>query len=224
MVYYSRCLIISVLHLKYSYNPCKHIRTLMTLMDKKRYDFFVLYKFCLRLISNLLLFRKMSHYYSWIKCYKVNDDDIFYLIKFIMAEKKTKLVEIKTKPTSASIDDFINGIKDEQKRKDCFVLLELMKKATGEEPVLWSNSIIGFGNKRYTSPATGRQVDWLCIGFSPRKANLSLYLSININLHAETLEKLGKHKAGVGCLYINKLEDIDLSILKELINTAAAVK
>jgi len=134
-----------------------------------------------------------------------------------MAEKKTKLAVIKTKPTSASVEDFINGIKDEQKRNDCFVLLDMMKKATGEEPVLWSNSIIGFGIKRYKSPATGREVDWLRIGFSPRKANLSLYLMLDIKKEAAILEKLGKHKTGVGCLYINKLEDVDLKVLKGMI-------
>ena len=120
-----------------------------------------------------------------------------------MAEKKSKLVEIKTKPTTASVVDFINNIKDEQKRKDSFVLLEMMKKASGEEPVLWSSSIIGFGNKRYKSPATGREVDWLRIGFSPRKANLSLHISVGIKEHASALKKLGKHKTGVGCLYIH---------------------
>jgi len=134
-----------------------------------------------------------------------------------MAEKKTKLVEIKTKPTVASVTDFINNITEEQKRKDSFVLLEMMKSATGEEPILWSNSIIGFGNKRYKSPTTGREVDWLKIGFSPRKANLSLYISVGIQEHAAALEKLGKHKTGVGCLYINKLEDIDLEVLKAMI-------
>jgi hypothetical protein len=137
-----------------------------------------------------------------------------------MAEKKSKLVEIKTKPTAASVEDFINNVKDEQKRKDSFVLLEMMKKATGEEPVLWSNSLIGFGNKRYKSSATGREVDWLLIGFSPRKANLSLYLSMDIKAHAATLKKLGRHKTGVGCLYINKLEDIDINVLKGMIDTA----
>src|SRR6185503_9753919 len=135
-----------------------------------------------------------------------------------MAEKKSKLAEIKTKPTAASVEDFINSVPDEQKRKDSFVLLEMMKKATGEEPVLWSNSLIGFGNKRYKSAATGREVDWLLIGFSPRKANLSLYLSIDIKKHAAALEKLGKHKTGVGCLYINKLEDIDMKVLKGMID------
>ncbi len=135
-----------------------------------------------------------------------------------MAEKKSKLVEIKTKPTSASVEDFINAVPDEQKRKDCLILLEMMKKATGEEPVLWSNSIIGFGNKRYKSPATGREVDWLVIGFAPRKANLSLYLMMDIKKEADVLEKLGKHKTGVGCLYINKLEDIDLKVLKGMVD------
>ena len=137
-----------------------------------------------------------------------------------MAEKKSKPVEIKTKPTAASVEDFINNITDAQKRNDAFVLLEMMKKATGLEPVLWSNSIIGFGNKKYKSPATGREVDWLLIGFSPRKANLSLYLMTDIKTQAAALEKLGKHKTGVGCLYINKLEDIDLKVLKGMIEAA----
>ena len=141
-----------------------------------------------------------------------------------MAEKKTKLVEIKTKPTSASVEDFINQIKAEQKRKDSFVLLEMMKKATGEEPILWSNSIIGFGIKRYKSPTTGREVDWLRLGFSPRKANLSLYIGVGVKEHAAALKKLGKHKTGGGCLYINKLEDINLKVLKGMIDASIKEK
>lgn len=137
-----------------------------------------------------------------------------------MAEKKSKLVEIKTKPTSSSVEDFINNLESEQKRKDSFVILEMMKKATGEEPKMWGSSIIGFGNKRYKSQATGREVDWLVIGFSPRKANLSLYLSLGIKEHNDALKKLGKHKTGVGCLYINKLEDIEIKVLKEMIDTS----
>ena len=137
-----------------------------------------------------------------------------------MAAKKSKLAEIKTKPTTASVEGFINSVPDEQKRKDSFVLLEMMKKASGEEPVLWSSSIIGFGNKRYKSPATGREVDWLKIGFSPRKANLSLYVHIGGEEHAASLEKLGKHKTGVGCLYINKLDDVDIKVLKRIIDSA----
>jgi hypothetical protein len=127
------------------------------------------------------------------------------------------LAEIKTKPTSASVEDFINNVKDEQKRKDSFVLLEMMKKASGEEPKMWGSSLIGFGNIRLKSPATGREVEWLRIGFSPRKANLSLHISGNIKHYAADLERLGKHKTGVGCLYINKLEDIDMKVLEEMI-------
>src|SRR5258705_11872109 len=130
-----------------------------------------------------------------------------------MAEKKSKLAVIKTKPTALSAEDFINAVPNEQKRKDSFALLEMMKKASGEEPILWSNSIIGFGIKRYKSPTSGREVDWLRIGFSPRKSNLSLYLMVNIKEQAAVLEKLGKHKTSVGCIFINKLEDIDIKVL-----------
>jgi hypothetical protein len=130
------------------------------------------------------------------------------------------MAEIKTKQTTASVEDFLNKIKEEQKRKDSFVILEMMKKATGEEPKMWGSSIIGFGNVRYKSPNTGREVDWLRIGFSPRKANLSLYLVMSIKEHAAALKKLGKHKTGVGCLYINKLEDIDIKVLKGMIDAS----
>lgn len=130
------------------------------------------------------------------------------------------MAEIKTKPTSASVEDFINNVKDEKKRKDSFVILEMMRKASGEEPKMWGSSLIGFGNVKFKSPATGREVDWIRIGFSPRKANLALYLTVNIKEHSEELKKLGKHKTGVGCLYINKLEDIDLKVLKRMIDAS----
>ena len=134
-----------------------------------------------------------------------------------------KLAEIKTKPTSSSVDDFINSIADEQKRRDSHVILTLMEKATKEKPKMWGSSMIGFGNVRYKSPATGREVDWFKIGFSPRKTNLSLHL-INLQRHAEELKKLGKHKTGVGCLYINKLADVDVKILEQLFTTALKSK
>lgn len=134
-----------------------------------------------------------------------------------MAEKKSKLANLKTKPTTTSVDDFINKHPDEQKRKDSYTLIEMMKKASGEDPVLWGTAIIGFGNKRLKSPATGREVDWLKIGFSPRKTNLSLYITGAVKNQSSALEKLGKHKTGVGCLYINKLEDVDLKVLKGII-------
>jgi Domain of unknown function (DU1801) len=141
-----------------------------------------------------------------------------------MAAKKSKLVEIKTKQNSASVEGYINSVKDEQKRKDSIAILEMMKKATGEEPKMWGSSIIGFGSKRYKGPTTGREVDWLIIGFAPRKANLSLYLSMDIKQHAEALKKLGKHKTGVGCLYINKLEEVDMKVLKALIDASLRKK
>lgn len=137
-----------------------------------------------------------------------------------MAEKKSKLVEIKTKPTTASIEDFINAVTDEQKRKDSFVLVDMMKKASGEEPKLWGSSIIGFGNRIYKSPKTGREVDWFWIGFSPRKASLTLYLNSGLKKHEVALEKLGKHKIGGGCLYINKLEHVDLEVLQGMIDAS----
>jgi hypothetical protein len=137
-----------------------------------------------------------------------------------MAEKKSKLAVIKTKPTAASVEGFINKVPHEQKRKDSFVLLEMMKKASGEEPVLWSNSIIGFGIKRYKSPTSGREVDWLRVGFCPRKANMTLYIGVGAKEHAAALEKLGKYKTAGGCLYINKLDDIDLKVLKGMIDTS----
>lgn len=133
------------------------------------------------------------------------------------APKKGKLVEIKTKAITAIVDDFINGIADETKRKDSFTIIEMMKKATGDEPKLWGSGIVGFGDKRYESPATGRQVDWFKIGFSPRKANLTLYLTSTMKDRSAELEKLGKYKTGGGCLYINKLADVDLKVLKTLI-------
>jgi hypothetical protein len=130
-----------------------------------------------------------------------------------------KLAEIKTKQTSSSVADFIDSIPDEQKRKDSYVILKMMEKATKEKPKMWGSSIIGFGNVRYKSPASGREVDWFKIGFSPRKTNLSLNL-IDLRRHADTLKKLGKHKTGMGCLYINKLKDIDIKVLEKMISAA----
>jgi len=135
-----------------------------------------------------------------------------------------KLAVIKTKEKDSRVEDFINSVKDEGKRKDSFILLKLMQKASKEKPKMWGSSMIGFGNKIYKSPATGREVEWFKIGFSPRKANLSLHLVLDIKKHAAELKKLGKHKTGVGCLYINKLDDVDLKVLEKLINVAVKAK
>lgn len=136
----------------------------------------------------------------------------------------SKLVEIKTKENNNSVEEFINSIGEEQKRQDCLALLSLFKKFSKEEAKMWGTSMIGFGIKRYKSPASGREVDWFKIGFSPRKANLSLHLVINMQEQAATLGKLGKHKAGVGCLYVNKLSDIDIKVLEELIKISLKSK
>ena len=135
-----------------------------------------------------------------------------------------KLAEIKTKQTAASVEEFIGKVEDEQKRRDSFIILELMEKATNEKPKMWGASIIGFGNVRYKSPATGREVDWFTIGFSPRKANLTLYLNVNLQQYADAFKKLGKHKTGVGCLYVNKLADIDMKTLEQIIKTTVQRK
>jgi Domain of unknown function (DU1801) len=118
------------------------------------------------------------------------------------------------------VEDFIEAIADEEKRKDTQIILKLMKKAVKEEPRIWGSSMIGFGLVRYKSPATGREVDWFKIGFSPRKSNFSLHLVMDIKKQADLLSKLGKHKTGMGCLYINKLADIDLKVLEQLIIVA----
>jgi hypothetical protein len=131
------------------------------------------------------------------------------------------MAEIKTKPNAASVEKFLNAVGDAQQREDSFTLLEMMKKASKEEPKMWGASLIGFGQVKLKSPATGREVDWLRIGFSPRKANISLYISGDIlNQHAAALKKLGKHKTGKGCLYINKLEDVDMKVLKGMIEAS----
>lgn len=131
-----------------------------------------------------------------------------------------KLAEIKTKQTSANVKDYLTTVENKQKQIDSHTILNLMSLATKEEPKIWGSSIIGFGNVRIKSPTTEREVDWFRVGFSPRKANITIYLGTDISPHMEALKKLGKHKAGRGCLYINKLGDVDMKILKEIIEAA----
>jgi hypothetical protein len=125
------------------------------------------------------------------------------------------MAELKTKKTNASIDVFLKTVKDEEKRADCYKIVEMMEKATKAEPKMWGTAIIGFGDYRYKY-ATGREGDWFVIGFSPRKANITLYVMSGMK-NTELLKKLGKHKTGGGCLYINKLADIDMKVLEKLI-------
>jgi hypothetical protein len=127
-----------------------------------------------------------------------------------------KSAELKTKVNEASVEGFLNSVKDEQARADCFEILKIMKQVTKEEPKMWGASIVGFGSYHYKG-ASGREGDWMLTGFSPRKQNLTLYLMGGFDAHADLLKKLGKHKTSVGCLYIKKLEDVDKKVLKELI-------
>ncbi|MBI4789128.1 MAG: DUF1801 domain-containing protein [Chloroflexi bacterium] len=126
------------------------------------------------------------------------------------------MAELKTKVNDASVAKFLNGIKDEQRRQDCFTVLEMMKKATRAEPKMWGSSIVGFGSYHYVYKS-GREGDWFLVGFSPRKQNLTLYLNVGFEQFDALLNKLGKHKTGKACLYISTLRDIDLPTLRKLI-------
>ena len=128
--------------------------------------------------------------------------------------------ENKTKPTQQSVTDFLNQVEHEQRKADSFEILEMMKEQTGIEPKMWGDSIIGFGDYRYKY-ASGREGDWFLVGFSPRKQNLTLYIMAGISQYPELLEKLGKHKTSKACLYINKLADVDKSVLKDIIKKSA---
>lgn len=126
------------------------------------------------------------------------------------------MADLKTKPRKASVEKFIKSVKDEKKQADSFKVLELMKKITKEEPVMWGPSIIGFGTYHYKY-ASGREGDFFLTGFSPRKQNLTLYIISGFKEYDDLLKKLGKFKTGSSCLYINKLEDVDMKILTQLI-------
>src|SRR5215471_1189135 len=123
---------------------------------------------------------------------------------------------LKTKKTNADVEKFLNTVSDEQRRKDCFKLVDLMKAATKSDPAMWGTSIVGFGRHQYKYDS-GRALEWFVIGFSPRKQDLTLYIMPGVERYPELMKKLGKYKTGRSCLYIKKLEDVDLPALKQLI-------
>ena len=127
------------------------------------------------------------------------------------------MAELKTKKTELSVDDFLKKIPDTQKRKDAFTIAELMEKATKVKGKMWGSAIIGFGD-RHLKYESGRELDWFVMGFSPRKQSLTLYITGTVEKQQVLLKKSGKHKTGKGCLYINTLEEVDIAILKEIIN------
>lgn len=128
------------------------------------------------------------------------------------------MAELKTKPTNADVHEFINSFSDtEQKRKDSFELVNLMQECTGYEPKMWGPSIIGFGSYHYKYERSKQEGDWPLVGFSPRKAAISLYVYTGSPQHGHLLKNLGKFKMGKACLYVKKLSDIDQNELKNLI-------
>jgi len=126
------------------------------------------------------------------------------------------MAELKTRQTEASVDQFLSSLPSEQTRDDCLAIVKLMQQATKAEPKMWGSSIVGFGST-HLKYASGRELDWMVIGFSPRKQHLTLYLSGGLGTYADLLAKLGKHKAGGGCLYIKTLQDVDTKVLKQII-------
>ena len=131
-----------------------------------------------------------------------------------------KNAEIKTKVNDASVEGFLNNVEDDQKRKDSFEIIKMMKQATKEEPKMWGSAIIGFGSYHYKYES-GREGDMPIIGFSPRKQSLTLYVGLGDDSENPLLKKLGKYTTSKACLYIKKLADVDRTVLQKLINESA---
>ena len=129
------------------------------------------------------------------------------------------MAENKTQRTKASVSAFLSAIADPERRKDAKVLDALMRKATGEKPAMWGTAIVGYGECSYEGSG-GRVVDWFPVGFSPRKAALVLYLMGGLKANADLVAKLGPHKIGGGCLYLRRLEGVDLKVLARLIKAS----
>lgn len=127
----------------------------------------------------------------------------------------------KTMPTDVPVTDFLDAVADEQKRADCYELVDLMREVTGAEPVMWGPSIVGFGSYHYTY-ASGREGDWMISGFAPRKRELTLYIMAGFEGYGALMERLGKHRTGKSCLYIKRLDDVDRDVLRELIAASVA--
>jgi hypothetical protein len=127
------------------------------------------------------------------------------------------MAEPKTKPTKASVDKFIDAQEKETVRDDCRTLVEIMREISGEPPVMWGSSIVGFGTYHYVY-ASGQQGDWPLLAFSPRKQNLTIYLMSGFKGKEELLKELGKNKTSVSCLYVKSLDELHMPTLKKLIS------
>lgn len=130
------------------------------------------------------------------------------------------MAELKTRANTASVEKFISGIDDAARREDCRTLITIMRKVTRADPVMWGDSIVGFGKYHYVYDS-GREGDWFLVGFSPRKKSLSIYLMGGLEHLSSQLAKLGRYKAGKGCLYINRLSDVDLDVLTAIVESVA---
>jgi len=126
------------------------------------------------------------------------------------------MADLKTRPTAESVSAFIDKIADRTRKEDCQAVIEIMKDVTNEDPEMWGPSIVGFGRYRYKYPG-GREAEWMITGFSPRKGDLTLYIMQGFESSPELMKRLGKHKTGKSCLYIKKLADVDLEVLRELV-------
>ena len=126
------------------------------------------------------------------------------------------MADNKTKPTGASVDDYLEGITPDQKRADSFHLMEMMARASGNAPCMWGDSMVGYGTYHYKYDS-GREGDYFITGFAPRKKNLVVYIMPGFSDYADLLARLGKHKTSSSCLYINKLSDIDMDVLEEIV-------
>lgn len=132
------------------------------------------------------------------------------------------MAELKTKKNAASVEDFLASVDDPQRRADAIAVDALMREVTGEPPVMWGSAIVGYGHSlvRYADGAT---LDWMAVGFSPRKAALALYLMAGFDGTADLLAKLGKHSTGKGCLYVKSLAKVDMAVLRALVERSVAI-
>ena len=129
------------------------------------------------------------------------------------------MAELKTRPTDASVEDFIASVENKTRRADAETTLEMFTRITGEAPTMWGPAIVGFGVAPLKYP-DGREIDWPIVGFSPRKQNMTLYVICSSPKQPELFAKLGKHTSSVSCLYINKLADVDLKVLEAVVKDA----
>lgn len=131
------------------------------------------------------------------------------------------MAQLKTQPHGGDVTAFLNQVDDAEKRADCFTLLQMIQEVTGEPPVMWGDAMVGFGRYRYKY-ASGREGEWFLTGFAPRKQNLTVYIIAGFEDYEGLLARLGKHRTSVSCLYVKRLADVDLDVLRELVTRSVA--